>query len=92
MASRPDVRAKSRESHYIARYGLTLEQVESGRAAQGHKCLICGKTPKRWHIDHCHTTKKIRGMICQQCNIGIGAFRDDRRVLWRAIDYLLESV
>ena len=60
--------------------------------AQDGVCAICGKTPqqniKRLYVDHDHETGDVRGLLCQQCNIGLGAFRDDKAVLHKAIKYL----
>lgn len=54
-------------------------------------CSLC-RTKKHngnsWHIDHSHKTKKFRGVLCQNCNIGLGHFRDSIQLLMRAISYL----
>lgn len=67
---------------------------------QGGRCAICRRTEpigvtragydgeKKWHIDHCHETNEVRGLLCGECNKGLGQFRDDRVTLQRAIDYL----
>lgn len=39
-------------------------------------------------VDHCHDKKKVRGMLCNNCNTGLGYFKDDTTRLQRAIDYL----
>jgi hypothetical protein len=71
-------------------YGVEPADVERMLQAQGGCCAICGApngTP-RLHIDHCHKTKKIRGMLCFTCNIGIGYFKDSVVLLAAASDYL----
>jgi hypothetical protein len=55
--------------------------------AQGGICDICKERPAT-HLDHCHTTGKIRGLLCTQCNTGLGMFFDRTDVLRAAIDYL----
>ena len=58
---------------------------------QNGKCAICGTDSPRkrsWVLDHCHSTGKIRGVLCRQCNIGIGMFFDNVEILERTIQYL----
>jgi hypothetical protein len=55
--------------------------------AQGGVCAIC-KEAKAVCIDHDHTTGKIRELLCQKCNFGIGQFRDDKRIVQSALEYL----
>lgn len=50
-------------------------------------CAICGST-KSLVVDHCHFSRKIRGVICDSCNKGLGNFRDDPKVMRKAIQYL----
>jgi hypothetical protein len=50
-------------------------------------CAICGSST-RLHIDHCHKTNVIRDRLCQNCNVGIGHFKDDPELLRKAIAYL----
>lgn len=74
------------------KYGLTLEAYDELLASQGGCCAICGAEKAggrgRFHVDHCHATGKIRGLLCHGCNIGLGSFRDDAAVMRRAADYL----
>jgi hypothetical protein len=55
---------------------------------EGNKCAICGSTD-RLVIDHCHSTMKLRGILCSKCNQGLGLFTDSIEKLQGAIDYLL---
>ena len=55
-------------------------------------CAICGKQPKGFLvIDHDHKTEEVRGMLCKQCNIGLGAFKDNPMFLFNAVKYLLKN-
>jgi Recombination endonuclease VII len=72
-------------------YGITPEQKADMLVAQGNVCAICktddpGK--RGWVVDHCHTTRKVRGVLCANCNCGLGHFRDDKAALASAIAYL----
>lgn len=86
--------AKSRLRQLRA-YGLTPEQF----AALGDRCGICdapssgrfsAKTGREYpmHIDHCHDTERVRGLLCSRCNVGLGYFGHDSGRLKAAIDYL----
>lgn len=58
---------------------------------QNSRCAICGRRFEfagKPHLDHCHRTKKVRGLLCSACNKGLGLFRDDVAVLEAAIAYL----
>jgi len=51
------------------------------------ECVICGSTEKLV-VDHCHITNKVRGMLCNHCNRGLGHFKDNIESLEKAIKYL----
>jgi hypothetical protein len=73
------------------RYGITAEQFMQLIARQGGKCAICPTDitgPKAAHVDHCHATKKVRGILCLECNTGLGKFKDSIELLAKAIEYL----
>jgi hypothetical protein len=63
--------------------------------SQDGKCAICNEVltvePRRPALDHCHTTDKVRGLLCHSCNKGLGHFRDKPEVLERAAEYLRQS-
>lgn len=67
------------------------------REKQNHLCAICGKAETMKHkdgrvkplcVDHCHTTDKIRGLLCGRCNSGIGMLKDDISIVESALNYL----
>ena len=80
--------------HYRRRYGLTPRDYDRLLAAQGNRCEICG-TPvepgKRLHVDHDHETGKVRGLLCGNCNRGLGLYKDSPVYLANAITYLEKS-
>lgn len=76
-------------------YGISLKGYEEMFEEQDGKCAICESyepnTKKGvFHVDHCHTTGKVRALLCHTCNIGLGAFQDDTSVLYKAMGYLLK--
>lgn len=71
-------------------YGLTIEEYHAMISSQAQKCKICDGL-KSLVIDHDHETKKIRGLLCQDCNKGLGFFKDSKTFLQSAIKYLEES-
>jgi hypothetical protein len=73
------------------RYGLTPEDLMHMHEQQGGVCLICKGPPKEGRnldVDHCHTTGKIRGLLCNNCNRGLGHFQDNPSFLLTAAEYL----
>ena len=72
--------------------GILPEQVEAMATSQGHKCAGClrpfSETVKGAHVDHCHSTKIIRGLLCNDCNVSIGKLRDSPSTLRRLADYI----
>ena len=89
----PEIRKRwnqaARVSKLKAYYGLTVEQHTEMVKVRRGKCDICAKKPLRsLHIDHDHTTKVIRGLLCFKCNALLGFVNDDVNVLKSAIKYL----
>lgn len=74
------------------KYGLTLEQFNEMYATQEGKCDICGdETPSNViRVDHNHKTGKVRSLLCHQCNVGLGHFKESPELLTKAIAYLEE--
>lgn len=82
---------------YRTRYGITLEEFESRLNQQNRRCGIClTDNPKgrrgRFVVDHCHKTGKIRGILCDSCNKGIGILGDTEEALNKALNYLKNIV
>jgi hypothetical protein len=70
-------------------YGITLEQYMQMFTAQNGKCSICKTSnTKKLHVDHCHLTNQVRGLLCNNCNNGLGRFYDNIEYLKNAILYL----
>lgn len=68
-------------------YGLSQVQYEGLIERSGGLCEICQEKEAQ-HIDHCHQTGSVRGLLCQQCNHGLGNFGDSINSLHKAIEYL----
>jgi hypothetical protein len=80
-------RAANSAYYFYKRYKLTKNQVADLRAAQDDRCAICGD-PEPQHLDHDHDSGKIRRLLCQRCNHGLGLFRDDPYLLHVAALYV----
>lgn len=83
---------KVRNTDLKREFGITLEDYDRILTRQGGRCAICGilndnKSPK-FHLDHCHNTKKIRGILCRNCNFLLGNAKDSQQILTKAIEYL----
>ena len=81
----------------LKRYGITLEEYELMHSAQGGVCAICEKPEtarnpkggvKSLAVDHCHTTGRVRALLCQNCNRGIGHLQESPELLSAASQYL----
>ena len=81
---------KKRNRRYVREYGLEPGQYEEMLVKQRGGCAICGRPAgkKRLHVDHDHRTKKVRGLLCFQCNTSLGYMGENRENLARAADYL----
>lgn len=72
-------------------YGITTRQYENMLEQRGGKCPICGRPDAAPHIDHCHKTGKVRGLLCRRCNIALGMLLDNPHACLRAAVYLQSS-
>jgi len=83
------------------KYGLREQDYKSLHLAQKGCCAICGKSEEggtarrgngnRLEVDHDHRTGRVRGLLCRECNLGVGYFRDTPALLAAASDYVLRS-
>lgn len=82
-------------------YGISVDQFIIMLVEQKNACVICERVfqhdkPKRGkdlspHVDHCHSTGKIRGLLCDRCNVSMGRFEDNPVLLRRAASYLIRN-
>lgn len=92
--------ARGKRSYYLrSTFGITIEEYDLMLKAQDGLCAICREpevvadpknpeTMKRLAVDHDHDTGKVRGLLCQRCNMGLGYFRDKDHLLDLAARYL----
>ncbi len=89
-----------RRSDLKKKYGISIEQYQEMLVKQEFACAVC-KEPEKYStsancdpilaVDHCHSTNKVRGLLCSQCNQGIGKFKDSIELLEAAISYLKDN-
>lgn len=75
----------------LKRKGITPEEFDALLEEQGGRCAICRCEPRTYRafaVDHCHRQNKNRGLLCQDCNMGLGQFKDDPALLRAAADYI----
>ena len=75
-------------NHLTRKYGLTTEEFSAMMLKQNNKCKICEREMNLPQIDHNHTTGKIRGLLCNPCNMAIGLLKEDIKVFYNAISYI----
>ena len=84
----------------LRKYNLTLEQYDQLWNTQHGLCAVCFQPEtaivwdrvKHLAVDHCHKTGHVRGLLCTNCNLALGGFKDDKRVLKSAINYLVNNL
>lgn len=84
-------KAHTRNSNLKRMYGITASEFDALLAAQGGVCAICGgREPrgKNWHLDHCHESRAIRGVLCHPCNLALGYLQDQPERAEAAAAYL----
>jgi hypothetical protein len=93
-----EYRTKNRRKSYLQeafrKYGITSDEFYVLMLTQEHACATC-YTPFDWsdretkpHIDHCHVTKKVRGILCKKCNSVLGMVKDNPQTLENLAEYL----
>ena len=87
------------KNHYLkATYGITEQDMKDLHTSQNGKCAICNtdinlseRNKRSACVDHCHTTGKVRALLCNHCNRGLGMFLDNPQLLRNAATYLEET-
>ena len=91
----PKGQRQRRATHVKRAYGVTIEWLDEMLIEQGGVCAICkadepgGKGG--FHVDHDHVTGKVRGLLCHDCNVGLGCFRDSEEMVVEAAAYLRKA-
>ena len=85
----PDRVVVHKQNTRLKPYNLTEEEYKTKLIEQNYQCSICSTdiTDKN-HIDHCHKSGKVRGLLCRKCNIGLGMFNDNVECMEKAIEYV----
>jgi hypothetical protein len=88
---------ESRERHLKRKYGVSLADYNSMLDGQNNGCAICDKPASDekhgvLHVDHCHKTGKVRGLLCNNCNQVLGRAHDNPETLCRAATYLVPQI
>jgi len=96
VQQRATVNERVKHDRGPAKYGLTVDEFEAMWAAQHGLCAVCNTELQRtgmqsYNIDHCHTSGRVRGVLCRSCNWGIGILGDDPARLEAAARYLREG-
>jgi hypothetical protein len=78
---------RGRQDHLKRRYGITEAERDELVASQGGVCCICLSAPAA-HVDHCHRTGRVRGVLCFSCNAALGQFKDRPDAIRRAAAYV----
>ena len=72
-------------------YGLSLNEYNALVNKQDGNCAVCLSNCERLYVDHDHQTEKVRGLLCQTCNTGLGMFQENVDTLLQAVKYLKEN-
>lgn len=92
---------KGKNAYYKRNYGITDADLASMKKEQDNKCYLChsegfliGKNnhDERLAVDHCHTTGKVRKLLCHNCNRALGLFKDNPELMRKAADYIENKV
>lgn len=74
------------------RYGITHAERDAIMVAHNNACAICKASDKPLRVDHCHNTGTVRGVLCHNCNVALGHFKDNPEVIRKAIAYLNKEI
>ena len=82
---------KRREAALKKKYGINNADYDRIFAEQRGCCALCFRKPEKGkylHVDHCHKTGNVRGLLCHQCNWYLGTIEEDLQIINRIVDYL----
>lgn len=92
---RPD---RVKHSDLRKKFGISFEEYQNMMTEQNEVCKLCAKPESRVDhrtkkvtslaVDHCHTSGKVRGLLCSSCNTALGLLKEDVELLLKAIDYI----
>ena len=96
LLSKPDYKSYIRNNNMKRKFGMTIEDYNKRLILQNYSCKICRSINTYskhnvFHIDHNHQTGKVRGLLCNNCNLALGNFQDNIEILKAAIKYLEEN-
>ena len=81
-----------RRHHLKTTYGITPEEYDKILLRQGGSCAVCKGDRcgpgKFFHVDHCHKTNRVRGLLCSRCNTALGLLRDESSLIAALLEYL----
>ena len=90
LSSNPEQKKKTnRRKHLRESYNMSIADYQELYDLQSGLCAICNLELKLY-VDHCHNTGKIRGLLCNKCNSGIGFLQDDPKIIAKALSYVGE--
>ena len=85
---------KEQSSRLVRRYGITLDQKKKMLDNQGYKCPLCQRhenvLARSLMVDHCHTTGKVRELLCFNCNSALGHLKEDIETAKRLVEYIIK--
>lgn len=86
----PDKVRRKRNKMLRSKYGINIEQYDAILESQGGGCAICSRKPGKiaLHVDHCHSTGVVRGVLCHQCNWYLGTIEGGPSVLENLLNYI----
>lgn len=92
---REKLRLRDTEYNLKRKFNISLKDYDNLLQNQSGGCAICtaskSRSGKKLAVDHCHSTGKIRGLLCNECNTSLGLFKENLEILKKAINYLENS-
>lgn len=97
-AKNPQRHSNLKSEWDLKKYGINLNEYNLLLQKQNGKCAICktsnpkgrGKN-RKFAVDHCHITNKVRGLLCPMCNTAIGLLQDNIEIIENAKQYIIRS-